>query len=83
MLDLTTTSLFGLLTSWGERAEQLEVTCDQSKPVQADILVFNAMVNRAADDICSIPEKGAPVYLQSEISFKDGRFKEHAWTADR
>lgn len=46
ILDLTTTSLFGLLTDWGQRARQLEVICDESKPLKGDMLVFDSMVNR-------------------------------------
>jgi hypothetical protein len=46
ILDLTTTSLFSLLAWWGERAKELEVVCDESKPIKGDIRVFDAMVNR-------------------------------------
>ncbi|PHR47768.1 MAG: hypothetical protein COA32_07390 [Fluviicola sp.] len=31
LLDLTTTSLFGLLTDWSKNGEELEVICDDSK----------------------------------------------------
>ena len=46
ILDLTTTSLFNLLAAWGERYDELEVTCDESKPIRGDMQVFDAMVGR-------------------------------------
>ena len=46
ILDLTTTSLFHLLAAWGEQYDELEVICDESKPIKGDIQVFDAMVGR-------------------------------------
>ena len=46
ILDLTTTSLFHLLAAWGEQYDELEVICDESKPIRGDIQVFDAMVGR-------------------------------------
>ena len=46
ILDLTTTSLFHLLAAWGEQYEELDVTCDESKPLKGDLPVFKAMVGR-------------------------------------
>jgi hypothetical protein len=46
ILDVTTTSLYSLLASWGETYDSLTVTCDQSKPVRGDLPLFNSMVGR-------------------------------------
>jgi len=46
ILDLTTTSFFGLMCHWGERYEVLEVICDASKPLEADLPFFDVMINR-------------------------------------
>ena len=46
ILDLTTTSFFGLMCYWGERFEELEVTCDSSKPLQSAISFFDVMIGR-------------------------------------
>jgi hypothetical protein len=46
LLDLTGTSLFGLLAAWGEKARQLSVTCDESKPLRKDMTLFDTMLNR-------------------------------------
>ena len=46
ILDLTTTSLFHLLAYWGERYRELDVTCDESKPLKGDQSVFDSMVGR-------------------------------------
>jgi hypothetical protein len=46
VLDLTTTSVYGLLCHWGERFDVLEVTCDASKPLESAISFLNVMVGR-------------------------------------
>jgi hypothetical protein len=46
VLDLTTTSLYAHLCSWGERFEVLEVYCDNSKPLEGEVQFFNGMVGR-------------------------------------
>jgi hypothetical protein len=45
VLDLTSSSLFSILSYWGERYEQLDVFCDDSKPLRGNDL-FPTMVNR-------------------------------------
>jgi len=45
-LDLTDTALFSLLAYWGTEHEQLTAICDQSKPLQHDQQLYNAMINR-------------------------------------
>jgi hypothetical protein len=46
ILDLTTTSLFSVLSHWGEVYDELDVYCDQSKPIEADIDFLKVMVGR-------------------------------------
>lgn len=46
ILDLTDTSLFTLLANWGVEHEQLTAICDNSKPLQHDQTLYNAMINR-------------------------------------
>lgn len=60
ILDLTTTSLFSLLTWWGERAKELEVVCDESKPIKGDIQVFDVMVNRPQTTYVRFQHKESP-----------------------
>ena len=46
VLDLTTTSLFGVLRHWGEVFDELDVFCDKSKPLETEIDILKAMVGR-------------------------------------
>jgi hypothetical protein len=46
VLDLTNTALFSLLAEWGQEYDQLTAYCDQSKPLNEDQSIFNAMINR-------------------------------------
>lgn len=45
-LDLTNTALFTLLANWGTEYEQLTAICDNSKPLEHQQLLFDAMINR-------------------------------------
>jgi len=49
-LDLTDTAVYSLLCFWGERFDQLDVFCDESKPLfahlQVENSVFAAMIGR-------------------------------------
>lgn len=45
-LELTQTSLYWLLSYWGERFECLDVYCDQSKPLETDLQIFDMMIGR-------------------------------------
>ena len=45
-LELTTTSLFWILSYWSERFDSMEVYCDKSEPLDANRSVFDAMVGR-------------------------------------
>ena len=75
ILDLTTTSLFGLLTAWGEKAVQLEVICDESKPVKGDMLVFDSMVNRRDSVYVQFQKKERPFSfnLKSPLRMADSK----------
>jgi uncharacterized protein DUF3800 len=46
ILDLTTTSFFGLMCSWAEEFDELDVTCDASKPLESAVSFLNGMVGR-------------------------------------
>jgi len=45
ILDLTHSSLFALLSEWGQEYDQLHVFCDASKPLKEQTDVYQAMVN--------------------------------------
>ena len=45
-LELTTTSLFWLLSLWSERFDRMVVFCDQSKPLYENQSTFDAMLGR-------------------------------------
>lgn len=51
VLDLTNTALFSSLAKWGMEYPQLEVYCDQSKPLSADQTIFDAMINRSGETV--------------------------------
>ena len=46
VLDLSITALFSHLATWGERHPQIEVICDDSKPLRALSSVTDGMINR-------------------------------------
>lgn len=52
-LDLTNSSLFTLLASWGTRFPILTAVCDPSKPLQQNQGIFNAMVGRTGEPLYS------------------------------
>lgn len=45
-LDLTNTSLYTLLSDWGQSYETLTAYCDKSKPLETDHELLDAMVGR-------------------------------------
>ena len=47
MLDLTLSSLYSLLSHWGDKASTLSVSCDTSAPLRRHQQVLNMMVGRA------------------------------------
>ena len=46
ILELSTTSLHGILSYWGERFDAMDVYCDESKPLKAHLSIFDGMVGR-------------------------------------
>lgn len=70
ILDLTTTSLFSLLTSWGEKSAQLDVTCDDSKPIKGDIFVFDSMIDRKESSYVRFQNKERPFSFNLKSSLK-------------
>ena len=46
ILDLTTTSLFSVLSHWGEVYDDLDVRCDKSKPIESELDILKVMVGR-------------------------------------
>lgn len=46
VLDLTMTSLYTLLCAWAEQHEVLDVFCDNSKPLKAEVSFLSGMVGR-------------------------------------
>jgi hypothetical protein len=46
VLDLSSTSLNGLLSAWGEQMDNMEVMCDDSKPLKDLQEVFNLRVGK-------------------------------------
>ncbi len=46
ILDLTNSALVALLSEWGQEHDQLCVFCDSSKPLQDQVEIYQAMVDR-------------------------------------
>jgi hypothetical protein len=46
ILDLTDSSLFSLLSEWGQEYYQLSIFCDASKPLQEQTDVYQVMINK-------------------------------------
>ena len=46
ILDLTTTSFFSQMRYWGDRYKVLDVICDSSKPLKADLEFIDLMIGR-------------------------------------
>jgi hypothetical protein len=53
--------LFSLLAAWGERLEKLDVYCDQSKPLEADQSLFDAMIGRTERSYMTFGKRSAPI----------------------
>ena len=74
-LDLTVTSLATLLFEWGQEFYELDVFCDQSKPLQAQPNFFDAMVGNSIHSPEGTRGKNDPISfnLKKEISFVDSK----------
>jgi hypothetical protein len=75
ILDLTSSSLVALLAEWGQQFQELEVFCDQSKPLQDQPDYFNAMIGNSNQLFIEIAGKKHPLgfNLKKEISLVDSR----------
>jgi hypothetical protein len=75
-LELTTTSLFWLLSLWSERFDTMEVCCDQSKPLYENQSAFDAMVGRTDRVYMKLgnqPEMALTYNLAGPIVFLDSK----------
>lgn len=75
-LELTTTSLFWLLSQWSERFDTMEVFCDQSKPLYENQSAFDAMVGRTDRVYMKLgnqPEMALTYNLAGPIVFLDSK----------
>lgn len=61
ILDLTNTALFSLLASWGQHFDELTAYCDQSKPLNDDQEIFNAMIGRKDKVFSSVGGQPSPI----------------------
>ena len=59
-LDLTATSLVGLLSEWGQEYDQVRAICDQSKPLVHQEELFNSMVGREDRQYMQVGEERKP-----------------------
>jgi hypothetical protein len=75
ILDLTVTSLAHLLAEWGLQYQQLDVFCDESKPLKEQPIFFNAMVNCKDKKSMEIAGKKHPITfnLAAPIQFVDSK----------
>lgn len=71
VLELTSTSLVSLLSDWGQQFYELEVFCDQSKPLQEQPEFFNAMIGNTTQISINTGEQIHPLSfnLKQPIKF--------------
>lgn len=84
ILDLTNTSLHGLLAHWGQKFHQLDVYCDSSKPIEENQEFFNIMVGREDKLFTHISGNAFPLTfnLKKDISFVDSKIVHGIQIAD-
>lgn len=75
ILDLTGVSLASLLAEWGQKYQQLQVFCDESKPLQEQPEVFNAMINRQDKIFIEVEGKEHPISfnLATQLEFVNSK----------
>jgi hypothetical protein len=75
ILDLTSSSLVALLAEWGQQFQELEVFCDQSKPLQDQPNFFKAMIGNSNHLFIEIAGKkhSLSFNLKKEINFVDSK----------
>ena len=61
MLDLSNTALFTLLADWGQEYDQLTVFCDNSKPIQATLEMYEVMIGREERKYAEVGNKKFPL----------------------
>ena len=61
ILDLTDTALFTQLAEWGQRFHQLDVFCDESKPLDHNKELFTVMINRKEKLYNTLLDKKQPI----------------------
>jgi hypothetical protein len=76
ILDLTSSSLVALLGEWGQQFQELEVFCDQSKPLKEQPDFFKAMIGNSNRIFMEIAGKKHPLSfnLKKEINFVDSKY---------
>lgn len=75
ILDLTNSALFTLLANWGLEYKQLTAVCDQSKPLQHEQSLFNAMIGRQSRQFSTAFGTEHPITfnLSGPIQFSDSK----------
>lgn len=75
ILDLTDTALFTQLAEWGQRFYQLDVFCDESKPLDHNKEMFTVMINREEKLYNTLLGKKQPITfnMAREIQFGDSK----------
>lgn len=84
VLDLTSSALFSLLASWGETYSVITGICDQSKPLQHDTSLFDAMIGRTDKSYIEAFGKREPMTfnLSGPIQFRDSKIVHGIQIAD-
>lgn len=75
-LELTTTSLFWMLSFWSERFDLMEVYCDKSEPLDTNRQLFDTMIGRQDRiymKLGSQPERALTYNLAGPITLLDSQ----------
>lgn len=75
ILDFTQTSLVTLLAEWGQEFQQLHVFCDESKPLQEQQEIFDAMLNKQDKIFMEVEGKEHPITfnLATQLQFVNSK----------
>lgn len=84
ILDLTNTALFSLLANWGLEFDQVTAICDNSKPLQHQQSMFDAMINRKDRHFSSAFGQEHPITfnLSGPLEFADSKITHGIQLAD-
>jgi hypothetical protein len=77
ILDLTLTALHSLLASWGKQGEQVEVYCDDSKPLLRQASFFDSFINYSERVYIDFAGKNLPVTYNLAKSVQMVNSKDH------